>query len=177
MKRVSCVRMIALLAIALVFAMAWLATERLNSKVRAGGNQNTAAPAPQAEKPFDQAQALAALRKSIAGKENEPAEKVFKNIQLLKGVPAGRLLRVMELGYAKSLGVNCTHCHVPGEWERDDKPTKQIARDMAAMVAAINNQYLKQIKNLKSETPVVNCTTCHRGQTKPALNLPEPPKS
>jgi photosynthetic reaction center cytochrome c subunit len=177
MKRVSCVRMIALLAIALVFAMAWLATEKLNSNVRAGGNQNTAAPAPQAEKPFDQAQALAALRKSIAGKENEPAEKVFKNIQLLKGVPAGRLLRVMELGYAKSLGVNCTHCHVPGEWEKDDKPTKQIARDMAAMVAAINNQYLKQIKNLKSETPVVNCTTCHRGQTKPALNLPEPPKS
>jgi hypothetical protein len=23
---------------------------------------------------------------------------------------------------------------------------------------------------LKSENPTVNCTTCHRGQTKPALN-------
>ena len=177
MKRVSCVRIVALLSIALVFAMAWLAIEKLSSSVRAGNNQNSAAPAPQAEKPFDQAQALAELRKSITGKENEPAERVFKNIQLLKGVPAGRLLRVMELGYAKSLGVNCTHCHVPGEWDKDDKPTKQIARDMSAMVAAINNQHLKQIKNLKSETPVVNCTTCHRGQTKPALNLPEPPRS
>jgi hypothetical protein len=48
---------------------------------------------------------------------------------------------------------------------------------MSAMVNAINNQHLKQIKNLKSEQPVINCTTCHRGQTKPALNLPEPPKS
>lgn len=172
MKSVSHVRIVALLATALVFPAAWFASERLNTNIPAGGNQNSAAPPPQTEKPFDQAQALADLRKSIAGKENEPAEKVFKNIQLLKGVPAGRLLRVMEMGYAKSLGVDCTHCHVPGQWEKEDKPAKQIARDMAAMVAAINNQHLKQIKNLKSESPVVNCTTCHRGQIKPALNLP-----
>src|SRR5215467_14650385 len=63
----------------------------------------------QAEKPFDQDQALASLRQAIAGKEEKPASEVFKNIQVLKGVPAGRLLRVMELGYAKSLGVSCTH--------------------------------------------------------------------
>lgn len=177
MKRVSGIRMLVLIGIALVIPMGWLATGRLSADPIAGNNQNLAAPAPQIEKPLDQAQALAELRKNIAGKENEPAEKVFKNIQLLKGMPAGRILRVMELGYARSLGVTCTHCHVPGEWEKDDKPTKQIARDMAAMMAAINTQHLKQIKNLKSEMPTVNCTTCHRGQTKPALNLPEPPKS
>ena len=128
---------------------------------------------PQEAKPFDQEAALAELRKRIAGQENKPAEEVFKNIQLLKGVPAGRLLRVMELGYARSLGVNCTHCHVAGEWEKEDRPTKQIAREMAAMVRVINDEQLKKIKNLKSTTPVVNCTTCHRGQVKPALNLPE----
>jgi hypothetical protein len=127
----------------------------------------------QAEKPFDQEQALADLRKRIAGQENKPAEEVFKNIQLLKGMPAARLLRVMELGYSRSLGVNCTHCHVAGQWEKDDKPTKQIARDMMMMTHAINDDYLKKIKNLKSETPAVNCTTCHRGQIKPALNLPD----
>lgn len=126
----------------------------------------------QADKPFDQDQALADLRKRIAGQENKPAEEVFKNIQLLKGMPAARLLRVMEIGYARSLGVNCTHCHVAGQWEKDDKPTKQIARDMIVMVRGINNDYLKKIKNLKSETPTVNCTTCHRGQIKPELNLP-----
>src|SRR5262245_59535238 len=80
----------------------------------------------QAEKPFDQDQALSNLRQAIAGKEEKPASEVFKNIQVLKGIPAGRLLRVMELGYAKSLGVSCTHCHVAGEWEKEDKPTKQV---------------------------------------------------
>lgn len=122
---------------------------------------------------FDQEAKLAELRKKIAGRENEPAEAVFKNIQFLKGVPAGRLLNVMKLGYSRSLGVNCTHCHVIDEWEKDDKPTKQTARDMAQMVRTINNDLLKNIKNLKSESPVINCTTCHRGQTKPALDLPE----
>jgi photosynthetic reaction center cytochrome c subunit len=136
-----------------------------------GRAQNT--PPTQNDKPFDQAAALDSLRKAIAGKEDKPAEEVFKNIQILKGVPAGRLLRVMEMGYARSLGVNCTHCHVPEGWEKEDKPTKQIARDMFAMMAVINNEQLKKIKNLKGPNSIVNCTTCHRGQVKPALNLPE----
>jgi hypothetical protein len=126
----------------------------------------------QQEKPFDQSQKLADLMKQIAGKENQPAEQVFKNIQMFKGVPAARLLRIMELGYSRSLGVNCAHCHVVDQWDKDDKPTKPIAREMAKMVQTINNDLLKNIKNLKSPNPIVNCTTCHRGQTKPALNLP-----
>lgn len=132
--------------------------------------QNSAAQ--QGNDAFDQAKALEELRKQLAGKENEPASKVFKNIQMLKEMPAGRLLRVMEMGYGKSLGVNCTHCHVAGAWEKEDKPAKQITREMAAMSATISNDLLKNIKNLKSERPVVNCTTCHRGQVKPATNLP-----
>ena len=121
---------------------------------------------------FSQEQALAQLRAEISGKENQPAEQVFKNIQILKGMPAARLLAVMQAGYSKSLGVNCTHCHVAGQWESEDKPTKQITRDMSAMAKAINTEYLTKIKNLKNPNPVVNCTTCHRGQVKPALNLP-----
>lgn len=127
----------------------------------------------QDEKPFDQGQKLADLMKQIAGKENQPAEQVFKNIQMFKGVPAARLLRIMELGYSRSLGVNCAHCHVVDQWDKDDKPTKPIAREMAKMAQTINNDLLKNIKNLKGPNPIVNCTTCHRGQTKPALNLPE----
>ncbi len=126
---------------------------------------------------FDQKAALAKLREQIKGKEQEPASSVFKNIQtpMLKGRPAAQLLAVMEFGFARSLGVNCTHCHVPDKWESEDKPQKQIARDMSAMVAALNGTTLKGIKNLKSASPTVNCTTCHRGEVKPALNLP--PKS
>ncbi len=120
---------------------------------------------------FDQAAALAKLREQIKGKENEPAEKVFKNIQSLKGVPAGRLLAIMNFGYARSLGVDCTHCHTPEKWEAEDKTQKQIAREMIAMVGKINGELLKSIKNI-GESPTVNCTTCHRGEIKPALNLP-----
>jgi hypothetical protein len=133
------------------------------------GNQ---IPLAQNTKPFNQEQTLVELRKQIAEQKEKPAEVVFKNIQWLKGIPAGRVLAIMEIGYSKSLGVDCTHCHVVDQWEKDDKPTKQITREMATMVRLINNEHLKKIKNLKSENPVINCTTCHRGQTKPALNLP-----
>lgn len=136
--------------------------------------QTNVSPTPTPAPEFNQADALAKLKEQIKGKEQEPAEKVFKNIQMLKTVPAGRLLAIMEFGYARSLGVNCTHCHTPEKWEAEDKNTKQITREMAAMVGKINGEMLKNIKNLKSETPTINCTTCHRGQTKPALNLPMP---
>ncbi len=130
--------------------------------------QTTPTPTPA----FDQAAAIAKLRAQIKGRENELAPAVFKNIQTMKNTPAGRLLAVMEMGFARSLGVNCTHCHVPDKWEAEDKTQKQTARDMSNMVTTINKDLLRNIKNLKSETPIVNCTTCHRGEIKPALNLP-----
>lgn len=123
---------------------------------------------------FDEPEALANIRRTIAGKEDLPAVEVFKNITHYKGttLTAGRLLRIMEFGFSRSLGVTCTHCHVAGEWEREDKAAKQIAREMSKMMAALNNDLLKKIPNLKSTNPAVNCTTCHRGQTRPALDLP-----
>ena len=158
-----------------IAAFAFFGVVKLSDSRRFVAAQTTDSPTPTpaaAPVEFNQADALAKLREQIKGKEQEPAEKVFKNIQILKGVPAARLLAIMEMGYARSLGVNCTHCHVAEKWEAEDKPTKQIARDMAAMVKTVNTDLLKNIKNLKSETPTVNCTTCHRGQVKPALNLP-----
>ncbi len=125
--------------------------------------------------PFDQAKALADLRKSIAGKEDQPAVDVFMNITEYKGVTAERLLRIMEFGFTRSLGVNCTHCHVAGQWDSDDKGAKETARAMSRMVIAINNEYLKKIPTLNSANPSVNCTTCHRGQKRPALELPATP--
>ena len=126
---------------------------------------------------FDQKTALANLREQIKGREQEPASKVFKNVTtpMLKDMPAARLLAVMEFGYACSLGVDCTHCHT-NKWDAEDKTQKQTAREMAAMVTRINGEMLKDFKNLKTATPTINCTTCHRGEIKPALNLPMPPK-
>lgn len=111
------------------------------------------------------------LRESIKGREDLPAEEVFQNIETLKGVPAGRLIAIMQFGYSNSLGVKCNHCHVKGDWADDSNPNKDIAREMSRMTRKINQDLLKGIKNLKSERPVINCTTCHRGQTKPALNM------
>jgi hypothetical protein len=44
---------------------------------------------------------------------------------------------------------------------------------MSAMVKAINDTVLPRIEGLKSkkDRPVVNCTTCHRGQPEPAISL------
>ncbi|MBA3295951.1 MAG: c-type cytochrome [Acidobacteria bacterium] len=133
--------------------------------------QSTPQPAPPPPA-YDQARALSDLQRAIAGKEELPATEVFKNITQLKGATAGRLLRIMDFGYSRGLGVTCTHCHVAGEWERDDKTTKQTARDMSKMMGTINSELLKKIPNLKSTNPAVNCTTCHRGQTRPAQDLP-----
>ncbi len=119
---------------------------------------------------FNQAQAIVNLNQEITGKENQAAETVFKNIQILKGMPATRLLKIMEFGYSRALGVSCTHCHVAGQWEKEDLATKQIARDMIKMQQNINNE-LKTIKNLKTTDAFINCTSCHRGQIKPAINL------
>ena len=108
---------------------------------------------------------------SIAGRENLPADSVFRNIEVLKGVPAGRLVRMMDMGYGRSLGVSCDHCHDTEEWESDEKRPKEVARQMMAMVGTINRELLPKIEGIESERPTVNCTTCHRGATKPALNM------
>ncbi|MFY9530280.1 MAG: c-type cytochrome [Candidatus Acidiferrales bacterium] len=125
---------------------------------------------PEAIKQFNSDQ-VAAISKQIAGKEDQPAQTVFKNIKILTVVPAGNLLKIMQMGYSRALGVTCSHCHVPGQWEKDDKPAKQIARDMSNMTHTIVFDLLRNIDGLKDREPLVNCTTCHRGQVKPALNL------
>ena len=120
---------------------------------------------------FNQKAAIEAILDSIKGREEEPAEDVFENIELFGKMPAGRLLRVMEMGFSRSLGVNCTHCHDPNDWASEEKHSKQISRDMMAMVGNINNELLAGISNLENDKPAINCTTCHRGEVVPATNL------
>jgi hypothetical protein len=108
------------------------------------------------------------LEKQIAGREEKPAEEVFKNIQLFKGMPALRVLRIMSVAFSAALGVDCTHCHVPGEWEKEDKQQKETARKMWRMMNRLNHDLKETIGK-----GTVNCTTCHRGQITPALSLPQ----
>jgi hypothetical protein len=119
----------------------------------------------------DRAKYVNMVMKSIQGKENMRSDSVFKNIKILK-VPAARFLKIMEMGYSKSLGVSCGHCHNTNDFSSDEKSAKDITRQMIEMNGKINNELLKNISGLENKSPVINCTTCHRGQLKPALNLP-----
>lgn len=113
-----------------------------------------------------------AVLEKIAGHENEPAEQVFKNIQSLKGMPAGRFVRVMNMGYSRALGVGCLHCHFGQDYSSDEQRPKRAAREMMAMNKMINEQ-LRGLKNLegKPEEKFVSCSTCHRGQVDPNAGL------
>ena len=107
---------------------------------------------------------------TIAGKEKLPAGQVFKNVKLLKDVPAARFLRIMDVGYSQSLGVMCDHCHVEDRFEADEKRAKLAAREMIVMTREINEQ-LAKMENIDTSEATVNCTTCHRGYVKPALQM------
>ncbi len=107
------------------------------------------------------------ISQEIAGRENQPAEQVFKNIQSLKGVPAGRLLSIMNLGYSRALGVTCTHCHLEEDFASDEKRPKRATREMMVMHRMINEQ-LGKMQNLKeAKNRAINCSTCHRGAVDP----------
>ncbi len=110
---------------------------------------------------------LKQFSQEIAGREKQPAEQVFKNIRWLKGVPAGRLLLIMNIGYSRALGVTCIHCHVEQDFASDDKRPKRAAREMMAMHRMINEQ-LAKMQNLKeAQNRAINCSTCHRGAIDP----------
>ena len=112
------------------------------------------------------------VRAAIAGRDNEPATAVFKNVTVLTtNVSAGNLIQAMNF-YGTALGVSCAHCHDVNQFAADTKPQKAIARDMMRMNGVINGQLLKGIAGLRSPNPSVNCVTCHRGQLVPARALP-----
>ncbi len=110
----------------------------------------------------------------IKGRENSPAESVFKNIKVMKGRTAQQLLRSMD-GLGRTLGVSCRHCHVENHWADEDKPAKQIARDMMAMTESINDTLLARVHFRKDDDrPHVGCFTCHRGHANPNFGMGRP---
>ena len=87
------------------------------------------------------------------------SEQVFKNIQVLKGVPADQWMPTMGF-ISASLGVGCDHCHVAGAFEKDDKKPKVVARQMMQMMFAINKDNFEGKRE-------VTCYSCHRGSHEP----------
>jgi len=101
---------------------------------------------------------------AAAGQKVLMSEDVFKNIQVLKGIPVNQFMQTMGM-FAASLSLNCTDCHVPqslSSWEKyaEDVPRKQTARRMMLMVSAMNKA------NFGGRN-VITCYTCHRGGVTP----------
>lgn len=105
------------------------------------------------------AQTSAAPAPAAAGAPQTAAEK-FKNIQVLKDIPADQLIPAMQF-ISSSLGVECEYCHVRGAFDKDDKEKKKIARKMITMMMAINKDNFHGHLN-------VTCNSCHRGAAEPA---------
>jgi photosynthetic reaction center cytochrome c subunit len=88
------------------------------------------------------------------------AEDVYKNIQVMRGIPADQVNPAMDL-FRVSLGVKgCTYCHLNDgdQFEVDEKPAKQSARRMMQMTRMLNESAF----NGNQE---VTCYSCHRGST------------
>jgi Photosynthetic reaction centre cytochrome C subunit len=110
------------------------------------------------------------LLKQLGPNAKKPAGEVFRNVTLLEDMPADRFLRIMDTGYRQSLGVSCDYCHVEDRWETDEKRPKRAAREMIAMTRMIND-HLGKLAEIDTQDAAVNCTTCHRGYVKPALQM------
>ncbi|MGE3508379.1 MAG: c-type cytochrome, partial [Vicinamibacterales bacterium] len=72
--------------------------------------------------------------------------------------------------YTAALGVDCAHCHDPGDngrldYRSNNNPRKQVARNMIAMMADINA--MSGLGRSEDSTTRVTCLTCHRGVPNP----------
>src|SRR5262245_15977138 len=87
-------------------------------------------------------------------------EQAFKNIQVLKGLPAEQLIPSMQF-ISASLGVECDYCHVQNAFDMHNKKPKPSALKMIQMMFAINKDNFEGHRE-------VTCNSCHRGGPHPA---------
>ena len=93
------------------------------------------------------------------------AEQVFKNIQVLKGIPVDDFMETMGVMTA-ALQFDCSDCHANAGTDRvdwaADTARKRTARRMVTMVANINKENF-------GGRQMVTCWTCHRNRDKPLV--------
>ena len=108
----------------------------------------------------------ATYAQTAAPERPQLAEEVFKNVQVLRGIPVKEFMGTMGM-FAASLGLNCTDCHVEeagGSWARyaDETELKRTTRRMMAMVNSLN-------KSMFGGRQAVTCFSCHRGINRPRV--------
>jgi hypothetical protein len=93
------------------------------------------------------------------------AETVFKDIQVLKGIPVDQFMDTMGM-FAAATAKDCTGCHAGtillGKREAFAEPTPmiQVARRMVTLMNDINTRFFGGQRR-------VTCYTCHAGSPRP----------
>src|SRR4029434_4262725 len=113
--------------------------------------------------------AIAASTVRISAQGTAPAgvplsDQVFKNIQILKGIPVDQFMDAMGM-FSASLGYDCSSCHSQDiHYDRaafaTTTPLITRARQMINMMNGLNEANF-------GGRPRVTCFTCHRGSPNP----------
>lgn len=107
---------------------------------------------------------LAAAENPAATPTKPTAAEKYKNIKVLRDIPADQLLPIM-FKFNTSLGVKCGFCHVGTKFESDEKPEKGAARKMIVMTQDIN-------AHQKAVGGKASCYMCHHGKAMPETDAP-----
>jgi hypothetical protein len=117
---------------------------------------------------------IAGIAATMPPKEEHP----HQNLKILpKNISHEDLDKIMD-EFKAALGVKCNFCHAASkdssskklDFASDEKPEKNIAREMMRMTNKINKKYFNYEKDDKGEhVPVVFCATCHRGNPHPEV--------
>ena len=95
-------------------------------------------------------------------KRPAPTPTNLKVLKVATGAEVGQIMRTFTAG----LGLQCSYCHVQGNFASDDNPKKATARQMITMMQKINAGFADNKMH-------VSCYTCHRGEAEPKT-APEP---
>jgi hypothetical protein len=104
-----------------------------------------------------------------------------KNLKVLS--PEVNVSQIMR-GFNTGLGVQCTYCHVQGDFASDDNPKKEIARKMLLLIKQINLHFADAGNDFANSRYLpfpegkqyVTCFTCHQGEATPKFQAPAPGK-
>src|SRR5436189_2494773 len=103
-----------------------------------------------------------------AGPDQNPqmSDVVFKNVQILKGIPVDEFMDAMGM-FSSALGYDCSNCHAEEIRVNRDAfavttPAIRRARGMIEMMNTLNRNYF-------GGQPRVSCFTCHRGSYRPEI--------
>jgi hypothetical protein len=104
-----------------------------------------------------------------AGRGAGPAP-TFKNLKVLN---AKSDIPFIMLNFNEALGVQCTYCHVQGDFAADGNDKKEMARRMISMVRIIDTSFPSANGVFPDGYHEVDCLTCHRGSVKPETVAPK----